>query len=91
MTTMPADSGPLALLPIRDARTDGVDHTGHFMTRDTRIDQTGPVPVLGEDIAMADATCLDLDPDPIGARFRNRTFDNFQCTAGSGDLYGYHL
>src|SRR5690606_15241190 len=61
---MPANPNPLAGLPARgDILPHFVDGSDHFVSRDAGELEPRPETFLGERIAMADATCLDLEPD----------------------------
>src|SRR5713101_1950647 len=61
------------------------------MAGHARILQAGPVAFLDQRIAVADATGLDFDSHPAGARLGNFTFDDFKWPAGTADLRGTHL
>ncbi len=78
MTAVPADSHALAGFPLRDTRAHGIHDPDHFMAGHARILQAGPVAFLDQRIAVADATGLDFDPHPAGARLGNFTFNDFK-------------
>jgi hypothetical protein len=63
MAAMPTDAHPLAFLPRRDAGTNLVDYSGHFVARDTRVLQAGPMALFHKHIAMTDPTRLHFDAD----------------------------
>jgi hypothetical protein len=91
MTAMPAHTHALPLLPIRHIRTDGIDHTGHLMTRDTRIRETRPMSVLDERIAMADSASFNFDADSVRTGLREWTLAHLEWSTGTRYLHGRHL
>jgi hypothetical protein len=59
--TVPADANPVAEAPAGDAGTEGVNGPGHLVSGDTGILNAGPVALLGQGIAVADAGGLHAD------------------------------
>jgi len=78
MTAMPADAHALARFPLPSTRTHSIHDPDHFMAGHARILQARPVAFLHQRIAVADATGLDFDPHPAGARLGNFTFNDFK-------------
>src|SRR6266567_592385 len=61
------------------------------MAGHARILQARPVAFLDQRVAVADATSLDFDSHPAGARLGDFTFNDFKRPVWSGDLRGTHL
>lgn len=91
MPTMPANAYALTGFPLCHARPDSVHNPDDFMTRNPGILQPWPKPFLDEGITVANATRLDSDSHPTGARLRNLAFDKFKISARTGDLSSTHL
>src|SRR5918999_5394869 len=66
VSTMPADSNPLAGCPRGDARTYGIDDSRDLMARDSRVLDAWKASLYRDGVAVADAACLDLDSDVPG-------------------------
>jgi hypothetical protein len=60
---MPAHSDPLAGSPSGDAPAQGIDDPCYFVARDSRVLNAGKASLYRENITVADAASLDLDPD----------------------------
>ncbi len=61
MATMPPHANPLAGLPFVNARTGRIDHPRNLMSWNTRILETGPKTILGENVTVAYPAGLHLD------------------------------
>src|SRR2546423_3657114 len=88
---MPTNSNSLARAPTDNAFANLINDSGDLMSRNSRILKTRIKPFLGQRVAMADATRLDLDPHLTVAGRRNLSFDKFKGTIRPGNLYGSHL
>ena len=91
VSAMPTDSDPLTLGPAHDACADRINNSGNLMSRDSRVLNTWEGTLLGQRVAVADATRLDLDAYPPGGRLRNFTFDKFKLTIRLSNLDDAHL
>ena len=88
MAAVPAEAHTLAGLKERHIGTDGVDDPGNFMAGNARILDAGPMTQLGKRIAMADAAGLNANANVAGAGIGKLLLDEFECSAGGGDLHG---
>lgn len=70
--------------------TDGVDHAGDFMARNAGVLEAGPMPLLHECVAMADATGFDADADFSGTGIGDVSLDDLEVTTGAAELNGSH-
>jgi hypothetical protein len=91
MASVPPDACPLTLLPDRHLRTDGINHASDFVTCHTWIEETRPMAVLGERIAMAHTACFYFDPHPVRARRRDRARHRLEWSTGILYLHSRHL
>ena len=66
MSAMPADTYALTFLPLRNIGSDCIDASRDFMTRHSRILESGPQTFVNENIAVANAARLDLDSNLPG-------------------------
>src|SRR5262249_20531743 len=78
------------LPPARYVLAHGVDHTDHLVPRDAREGDAGPFALLGKEVAVTDATGLDLDPHGPRSRGGDRALDELDRPAGAGDLGHRH-
>jgi hypothetical protein len=69
ISTVPPNAHALARMPVDDAAPNRIDHSGHLMPGYPRVLNTGVSSLLGERIAVADAACLNPDPDRSGGPF----------------------
>jgi hypothetical protein len=67
-----------------------VNNPDDFVAGDARELEPRPKAILGEGIAMANATCLDLNPHMSRGGTGDWPFDEFEGTTGTGDLGGAH-
>ena len=67
---MPANTDALATFPWLHSFADSIDNSNDFVSRHTRILNTGPESFLDQRIAVTNAARLDLDlaPIPVAAR-----------------------
>ena len=89
---VPPDADALPGLPARRhvrAHASITPTTSCPGTRGYSIPGSGPL--LGERVAVADAAGLHLDPHGAGGRLGDRALDEFERTAGAGDLDGTHV
>lgn len=90
ITTMPADAYALAGFKLSNTFTEFIHDADDFMAGDTRILQSGPQAVFYQDVAVADAAGMHFDSYPIGRRFGDGTFDDFEGCARTGYLGNAH-
>jgi hypothetical protein len=91
MSTVPAYADPLAFLPDRHTRSNGIDHTSDLVPRHSWVLQARPMPFLHKDVAMADAASLYLDADGMRPRFRHLSIYGLERAARTAHLHGSHL
>ena len=91
VSPMPADSHPLTNLPPRNARGHGIDHTGHFVSGDSRISDSWPCSLFREGVAVADSAGLDFDPHGSRSRLWNVAFNELKGSVRTSYLDGMHL
>ena len=58
------------------------------MAGNAREFEAGPETKLGERVAVADAAGVDADADLAGSRIGELLFNEFEGSAGGGDLHG---
>jgi hypothetical protein len=88
---VPADPDPLALCPSNNACANSVNDAGYFMSRDPRVLNARPQSILDHDIAVTDATCINLYSHMADAGLRDLAFNKFKGTARASDLHYTHL
>src|SRR4051812_18162566 len=86
MATIPADADPLADLLFRYSFAHRVDQPDHLMAGNARIFDAGEQAQLGDRIAVAYATGLDLDADMCRRRLRDVALDQLERTICMTDL-----
>ena len=91
VTAVPADADALADLPWTDFRANRIDGTGDLVAGHDREAYAGKEAVLGEHIAVADATSRHLDAHLPRSRLGNVAIDQLEGPAGAGNLDGSHL
>jgi hypothetical protein len=91
VSTVPADSDALAFAPTHDAGADRINDSSDLVSGYSRVLNTRVGSFLGQRVAMADATRLDLDTNLSDSRLRNFSFDKFKGTIGLGNLHDAHL
>jgi hypothetical protein len=91
MSAMPAYADALTLLPFNDISADRIDASADFMTRHTRILNSGPQTLFNEHVAVANAARLHFHADLAGARLRDVAFHQFKIPAGFADLGRLHF
>jgi hypothetical protein len=91
MPAVPSYAGTLALPPDGYAWTDGIDHPGHLVAGDARIDETRPVPVLREGVAMTHSAGFYSYSHRVRARLGDGAFYDFEGSTRTCDLHGGHL
>src|SRR5436190_2147338 len=91
MPAVPADAHALALFPVRDAITQGIDAPRDFVAWHTGILKSRPQTVFDEDIAVADATRVHFHANLSGARLGNVAFNQLKIPTGFTDLCSFHF
>ena len=91
VSAMPAHAHTLAGFPLRDVSPNRVDASGDLMARNARILQSGKARLFYDNVAVADAAGLNLDPYLGAAGFRNRALHHFEVSTWFADLYGFHI
>ena len=91
VSAVPADTDPLARCPSGNACTDRINDSGNLMPWDSRVLYARPESLLGERVAVTDASSLHLDTRLPGARLGCFPLDNFQGPFWASDLRGTHL
>src|SRR5438105_3222017 len=90
MAAVPADTNPLAGLPLGYVGTDCVDAPGDFVAGDSGILHARPAGFLHDRVAVADAAGLDFDAYLAAAGLGSWAFDDFEIAAGLADLDCFH-
>src|SRR5258708_36073988 len=90
MPPVPANAYPLADAPCGHTRSNSIDATGDFVLWDAWRLQTGPRAIFNKHIAMADATCLDLNSYLSRPGFWNIAFHQFPVPTGLANLCRFH-
>ncbi len=90
IAAIPAHADALARLEAGDTGAVFLHPARDFMTGDAGKLHAGPLPLLEDLVAMADAAGLDLDQDLTGAGLRDGTFHEFERTACFRDLRDEH-
>src|SRR6185503_13642888 len=88
--TMPTNTNTLAHGPCGDVVADGIDASGDFVPRHTRILESRPDTVFDQHIAVANTAGFNLHAHLSGARLRNIAFYQFPISAWSTYLSGFH-
>src|SRR5262249_48911462 len=94
IAAVPADAHPLAGLPVGNAGTDRINHPRYLMTGNPWKLNPRKKALLGERIAVADATSKNFDPDRSRGRCGDRPLNDFERTFGArdlGDTHGSHV
>jgi hypothetical protein len=91
MSAVPSHADPLAFLPNRHTRSNGINHTGDLVPRHSWVLQARPVSFLYKEVTMTDAASLYLDADGMKPRFRHLTIHCLERTARTTDLHRSHL
>src|SRR5262249_15106120 len=90
IAAVPADADALPRSPFRDSLSDGVDRSGHLVTRHARVGNARKEPFLDDRIAMADSAGLDLDANVARPRIRDRSLDDLERLFRRRDLCNAH-
>jgi len=80
VTAVPTDTHALARRPSNHVRADGIDGAGHFMPRNARVLNPGPMALLHQRIAVTNAASRHLDPDNSRRRLGYWFFDNLKLS-----------
>jgi hypothetical protein len=81
----------LALCPSNNAFANRINNSGDFMSRNPRVLNARPHSLLGQGIAVADATGVDLYTHVSDAGLRDLAFNEFKGATSVTDLHGTHL
>jgi hypothetical protein len=87
---MPAHTYALPFIPCCDVVADGIDASGDFVPRHTRILKSRPYTVFDQHIAVANTAGFNLHAHLSGARLRNIAFYQFPISAWSTYLSCFH-
>ena len=90
VAAVPAHADALAGLPLSYVGADGVDASGNLVAGDARILKARPAAFLHDRVAVADAAGFDFDAHLAAAGFGRGAFDDFEISAGLGDLNRFH-
>jgi len=71
-------------LPLDHAGTDGIDVAADLVAWDTRVLQPRHHALFHQDVAVADAAGMHLDPDLPSGGLRYISFDDFKRCSGLG-------
>src|ERR1700676_3585871 len=88
---MPTDSNALAFPPFLNACAEFIDHADHFVSWDARIGNAGEKAFLGDLVAVAHSTSLDVDPYVSRPWLRNVTFHNLEIRPCLWHLHSFHF
>src|SRR5205085_5389298 len=88
---VPAYAHALAHCPAGHSLANCINCSGHLVTWHARILKAGPLPLLHQRIAVADATCRHLDPNSSRRRCRYSSFDDFKLSFRSRNLCNTHV
>src|SRR5262249_47206527 len=75
VATVPTNADALASFPRLHSFTHGINNTNYFMSRHTRILNTGPKSFFDYRIAVANTARFDLHAHPPSLRLRDAAFD----------------
>src|SRR5438874_6017288 len=90
MASMPSDSNPLARFPKRHIRAHGVNPPRDLMAGNPRILQPRPVALLNQQVAVANTTSFDFDPNLPASGFRHWALNDLEISAWIADLNNFH-
>ncbi len=90
VAAVPTHAHSLPWFPAGHTGADRVDHSGHFVTGDTRVLNPRDAPLFRDRIAMANAAGVDLDPHPAGTWLRDGTLHDIKRSARAGNLGNAH-
>ena len=87
VSAVPADADSLTGLPVEHVGTDDVDNTNDLVAENTWVLDAGPVTLLGEYVAMAEAARFHFDADLARTGLRNFLLNEFKRATSTGDLH----
>ena len=90
MAAVPANANTLASSPFSHSSPQRIHHAGHFMTRNARIEDSWPEAFGDDRIAVAHATCLNLDAHLSRPWIGNLQLNDFKTGSSRGHLGGFH-
>jgi hypothetical protein len=90
VSAVPADSDPLAWCPPGDACPDRIDDSGDLMSWDPRVLDARPDSLLCKEVAVADATRLNLDAHEPSPGLWDVAFNELKGAFRLSDLHDTH-
>jgi hypothetical protein len=90
MSAVPADAHPLPWRPADHARANRVNHTRHFMPRNSWVRNSWKQSLLDNRIAVTNAASLHFDADRTRTHFGNWPLDNFKIRIRLRNLCDAH-
>jgi hypothetical protein len=87
---VPTYSDTVTDLPGISVWSGRIDDPGDLVTRSTRIDDSRQGTFLGQSVAVADATCLNLDSGATGAWLRNWLVFRRETSTRAAHDYSFH-
>src|SRR5687767_2040882 len=91
VSAVPTNTDALPLGPSDNVVAEGIDASGDFMTRHTRILKPGPQAFLDQRIAVADTTCLNFHANLSSGGLRCIALHQFPVSARSAYLSCFHF
>src|SRR5271163_4041541 len=91
ISAVPSEADAIADSPIARIFAERLDDAGDFMSGRARIGDARPRAVLGEEIAVTYAACVDFDSDLSARWFEDFFFDQFEGAFGLFDSSGFHF
>src|SRR5205814_10324736 len=90
VAAVPADTCPVAPLPLRHVGADLVDPSGDLVAGNARQLETRLGPHPDQRVAVTDAARFHLDADLVRRRLRQPALDELEGTAGFRHLHRSH-
>ena len=91
VSAVPSDADAIADFPIASIFAERLDDAGDFMARRAWIGDARPCALLGEQVAVTYAACVNFDPDLSARRLENFFIDQFEGAFGLFDSSGFHF
>ena len=90
VASMPSHAHSLTYLPVGNVAAQRINHSGNFVTGNSRILQARPISFLSQNIAVADAAGRHFDSHLAIARFGDGPLYNLKVPTGTADLRHFH-